>query len=132
MVTLGNGDVAPIYLDRIDMASGISETWLTLPARSAASPYTPDMLLIGLGADGLPWVALNSRNPAPLLRVTAPEQATQIFSADGPYSESVSNRDGTWFAVVDNASPTPTMLGLYLYTPQDGVQSLSASHLLPV
>lgn len=132
MVTAGNGDIAPVYLDRIDLATSSSQTWFTVPALSPTDPYTPSLLLLGLDGAGKPWVALNSRNPEPLLRVTGPGQASQILSADGPYSASISDHNGTWFAVVDNAVPTPTMLGLYLYTSTQGVQQVSKVHVIPV
>ena len=132
MVTLGNGEIAPIHLLRIDLATGNTETWITLPAFSATNPFLPDMLLMGLDAGGFPLVILDSRSPTPLLRLVAPDQTNQIFSADGPYSASVTDDKGTWFGVVDNTSPSPTKLGLYLYTKQLGVQSISSLHLLPV
>jgi hypothetical protein len=132
MVTLGNGDIAPTYLRKIDLATGTSETWLTAPSISDSNPYIPDLRLIGVDPTGMPLVALGSRSPAPLLRVTAPNKTEEIFSADGPYSESVSDGNRAWFAIVDNGSPTPTMLGLYVYTAQSGVQKISPLHLLPV
>jgi hypothetical protein len=132
MVTLGNGDIAPVQLNRIDLTTGVTETWFNLPARSASNPYSPSLLLLGLDAQGAPWVALNSRNPSPLLRLVAAGHADQIFAADGPYTETVSNLRGSWFGVVDNAVPTPSMLGLYLYSAQRGVQLISNLHLMPV
>lgn len=131
-VTIGNGDIEPIQLLRVDLGTGSSQTWFEQPAMSASNPYAPSMVILGVDNEGAPWVALNSRSPSPLMRITAPNQADQIFAADGPYSELVVDTSGVWFAVVDNASPKPTMLGLYLYRPQSGAVKVTSLSVLPV
>jgi hypothetical protein len=128
---LGNGPIEAIQLIRVDLHAGAVETWFNLSAGSATNGNIPSMVILGTDGDGLPWVALNSRSPSPLLRFIAPNQSQQMFDADGPYSELVTDRNGTWFAVVDNASPTPATLGLYRFTPSSDVSQVSALHILP-
>ncbi len=130
-VTLGNGDLENIQLIKVDLHTGATVTWFDLPAESATNPYTPSMVILGIDGDGLPWVALNSRSPSPLLRFTALNQSLPVFYADGPYSALVTDANGTWFAVVNNSSPTPTMLGLYRFTPASGLSQVSALHIVP-
>jgi hypothetical protein len=128
---LSTGANAAIQLIRVDLKIGATEMWFNLPAGSATNGNAPSMLILGTDGDGLPWVALNSTSPSSLLRFTAPNQSQQMFDADGPYSELVTDQNATWFAVVNNASPTPTSLGLYRFTPQSGVSQVSALHILP-
>jgi hypothetical protein len=131
LVTPGNGELQDIQLVKIDLKTGAAETWFNVPAESATNPYLPSMVILGIDDSGFPWVALNARNPSPLLRFTAPNQSQQMFDADGPYSELVTDKNGTWFAVVNNAEPTPTTLGLYRFTPASGVTQVSALHIVP-
>jgi len=109
-------------LIRIDVAGGGASTWLS-------RPFSDSMELIGVDASGSPWVSLGSPSPSPLLRVVAPERTQKIFAATGPYSSLVVDPRGTWFAVVDNQSPTP---GLYLFTKDGGVKAVSDLPVLPV
>jgi hypothetical protein len=86
------------------------------------------MELIGFDGAGVPLVVLASHGPAPVFAVTSPGNAVQIFSAQGPLSETMNDQSGTWFAVVDNASPVPR---LYLYTSRRGVRQISSLPVLP-
>lgn len=109
-------------LRRVDLSTGMPQTWLTQIAINS-------MELLGVDASGVPWVALASIVPNPLFRVTSPAQTHQIFAAAGPYSDLVTDRHGTWFAVVDNVSRTP---GLHLYTKDSRVVDVSSLPLLAV
>lgn len=109
-------------LRRFDLSTGTGQTWLT-------QVMTDSMELLGVDATNVPWVALASMAPSPLLRVTSPGESQQVFAAAGPYSDLVTDRHGTWFAVVDNVSSTP---GLYLYTKESGVIDVSSLPLLAV
>lgn len=109
-------------LRRLDMSKGTTETWLNKVASDS-------MELIGVDGSGTPWVALASIVPSALLRVPSAGKADQVFAAAGPYSDLVSDRQGTWFAVVDNVSETP---GLHLYTKAGAVVDISSLPLLPV
>lgn len=102
---------------RIDLASGKTETWLNAVANVS-------MEIVGFESTGVPWVVLG----AELYRITAPGSKEPIFTANGPLSEALTNRYGTWFAVVDNVSPVP---GLYVFNPGSGVKMISTLPVLP-
>jgi hypothetical protein len=106
---------------RVGLRDGTMETWLT-------KDFSDSMELIGFDGAGVPLVVLASQAPAPVFAVTSPGTAVQIFSAQGPLSETMNNQFGTWFAVVDNASPVP---GLYLYSSRRGVRQISSLPVLP-
>lgn len=109
-------------LRRYDLSTSTAQTWLIEVRNDSIE-------LLGVDATGVPWVALASIAPSPLFRVTSPGQSRQVFAAAGPYSDLVTDRHGTWFAVVDSISSAP---GLHLFTRGAVVVDVSSLPLLAV
>ncbi len=104
---------------RLDLRSGTEAIWLSDSA----------LELIGIDAEGDPLVTLNRIADSVLLRVTAPGQAEQIFSAPsiGQFAAAVADSNGTWLGGGQSGSQ-----GIYFYSRASGVRKVSDFPGLPL
>jgi len=132
---MGLADSRPDQLLRIDLTTGNEETWYR----------EPGIVLLGIGADGLPVLKLNSADQSTLLRVTQRGQTERLFAVpidklnpgggfEGPV---VSDETGTWLSVIDGGpqprSASPAMaVGIYIYSNSSGVRKVSGFPGVPV
>jgi hypothetical protein len=131
---MGIADTKPDQLLRIDLTTGLEETW----------DREPGIVLLGIGRDGLPLLKLNGGGESTLLQVTQRGQTERLFAVpvdrlnpgggfEGPV---VFDETGTWLSVIDGTEPragAPAMaVGIYMYSASSGVRKVSDFAGVPV
>jgi hypothetical protein len=137
MTTLEGGADQPNQLLRLDLRTGVVQTWdhePITPHEAGSCCWT--MSVVGADGDGAPLVVLPlarqalptlGTNESLLLRVAGPAQAQRIFSGQGCCLDAIADLNGTWFAVAFGPAQ-----GIYLYAKSSGVRKLSDIAGLPV
>ena len=137
MATLEGGADQPNQLLRLDLGTGIVQTWdhePITPHQVGSCCWT--MSVVGADGDGAPLLVLPlasqalptlGTNESLLLRITGPDQAQRIFSGQGCCLDAIADLNGTWFAVAFGPAQ-----GIYLYVNPSGVRKLSDIAGLPV
>jgi hypothetical protein len=137
MTTLEGGADQPNQLLRVDLGTGVVQTWDHEPlAPHEARSCCWAMSVLGTDGGGAPLVVLPlarqtpptlGTNESALLRITGLGQAERVFSEQGCCLDAIADLNGTWFAT----SLGPTQ-GIYLYANPSGVRKVSDIAGLPV